>query len=107
MGLELDFVRVDDLAAAVLALRRQLLATRRGVQGLSCGDTHDRGGLGGLDGQTVGLDGRASACLVGGLVLALNLSCGQPGHVCLPGRCGHEERRRRTLSFLEMGMLAV
>jgi hypothetical protein len=27
VGLELDFVRVDDLAAAVLALQRRLLAT--------------------------------------------------------------------------------
>jgi hypothetical protein len=37
-------------------------------------NAYNRGGLRGLDGQAVRLDGRAGASLIGGLVLALDLS---------------------------------
>lgn len=51
MDLELELVGVDNLLAAVLA---------------------DGGGLGGLDGETVGLDGSASTGSVGPLVLLVS-----------------------------------
>jgi hypothetical protein len=64
------------------------------------GRAYNRRGLRSLDREAVGLDGRAGASLVGGLVLALDLVRGSVG--ALRGRSG-----RHTLSFLEMGMAAV
>lgn len=67
MDLELELVGVDNLLAAVLALHMSgdMYLTRR--------VTYDGGGLGGLDGETVGLNGGASTGSVGPLVLLVSL----------------------------------
>jgi hypothetical protein len=79
MRFELDFVRVHDLAAAVLALlfgsAMSLEASEDDRQRSSKRNeyAHNRRRLWSLDGQPIGLDWRASAGLFGFLVLALNL----------------------------------
>ena len=74
VGFELGLVRVDDLAAAVLALQLGHLSAVFGGGMPSWHErAYNRGWLRRLDRQTVGLDGRAGTSLVGFLVLALNL----------------------------------
>lgn len=75
MDLQLDLVGVDNLLAAILALHQAVSVMGRAPSRshVSLVMPYDGSGLGGLDGETVGLDGSASAGLFTGLLLAGSL----------------------------------